>query len=88
MVTFSSKFANMDKGCDFDGTHAIVDRPLNYLGLCGQMLWTDYWLEMKLLYRIGLPNLGNATHIAVEKLITRLRGEDKNYTEGKPDFLQ
>ncbi|KAL2126473.1 hypothetical protein VTI74DRAFT_844 [Chaetomium olivicolor] len=88
MVTFSTKFGYMEHGRDFDGTLAIADKSIDYLALCGQMPWTDYWLDKNPIYPIGPPNIGNVTRIAIENLTARLKGEDKNYTEGKPDFLQ
>ncbi|KAH7631608.1 cytochrome P450 [Sordaria sp. MPI-SDFR-AT-0083] len=45
IVTFSTKFGFMEKGCDFDGTLAIADKSIDYLGICGQMPWMDYWLD-------------------------------------------
>ncbi|CCC10483.1 unnamed protein product [Sordaria macrospora k-hell] len=47
IVTFSTKFGFMEKGCDFDGTLAIADKSIDYLGICGQMPWMDYWLDKK-----------------------------------------
>ncbi|KAK4156595.1 Pisatin demethylase [Chaetomidium leptoderma] len=88
MVTFSSKFGYLEKGSDFDGTLAIADKSIDYLALCGQMPWTDYVLDKNPIYPIGPPNIGNVTRIAVANLTARLKGEDKNFTEGKPDFLQ
>ncbi|KAK4096345.1 cytochrome P450 [Parathielavia hyrcaniae] len=88
MVTFSTKFGYMDKGTDFDGTLAIADKSIDYLALCGQMPWTDFVLDKNPIYPIGPPNVGNVTRIAIQNLTARLKGEDKNFTEGKPDFLQ
>ncbi|KAK4147374.1 Pisatin demethylase [Dichotomopilus funicola] len=88
MTTFSTKFGYMEKGCDFDGTLAIADKSIDYLALCGQMPWTDYILDKNPIYPIGPPNIGNVTRIAVENLTARLKGEDKNFDESKPDFLQ
>ncbi|KAH6843270.1 cytochrome P450 [Chaetomium sp. MPI-CAGE-AT-0009] len=88
MVTFSTKFGYMEKGHDFDGTLAIADQSIDYLALCGQMPWTDYILDKNPIYPIGPPNIGNVTRIAVQNLTARLKGEDKNFTEGNPDFLQ
>ncbi|KAL3293974.1 benzoate 4-monooxygenase cytochrome p450 [Colletotrichum asianum] len=87
-VTFSKKFGYMDEGRDFDGTLAVGDQSIDYLGLCGQMPWMDYWLDKNPVYPLGPPNLSNVTRIAVEHLTARLKGEDKNFVPEKPDFLQ
>ena len=88
IVTFSKKFGYMEKGCDFDGTLAIADKSIDYLGLCGQMPWMDYVLDKNPIYPIGPPNISNVTQIAIESMVTRLKGEDKNFDPAKPDFLQ
>ncbi|KAM0326320.1 hypothetical protein ACHAQA_006920 [Verticillium albo-atrum] len=87
-VTFSKKFGYMEKGHDFDGTLAIGDKSIDYLGMCGQMPWLDYWLDKNPVYPLGPPNISNVTGIAVEALTARLKGEDKVFTPEKPDFLQ
>ncbi|KAI8271935.1 hypothetical protein K4K56_002839 [Colletotrichum sp. SAR 10_98] len=87
-VTFSKKFGYMDAGRDFDGTLAVGDQSIDYLGLCGQMPWMDYWLDKNPVYPLGPPNLSNVTRIAVEHLTARLKGEDKSFVPDKPDFLQ
>ncbi|KAL0939605.1 benzoate 4-monooxygenase cytochrome p450 [Colletotrichum truncatum] len=88
VVTFSKKFGYMDEGRDFDGTLAIGDQSIDYLGLCGQMPWIDYWLDKNPVYPLGPPNLSNVTRIAVENLTDRLSGKDMNFKPEKPDFLQ
>ncbi|KXX74662.1 Pisatin demethylase [Madurella mycetomatis] len=88
IVTFSTKFGYMEKGCDYDGTLAIADKSIDYLALCGQMPWTDYWLDKNPVYPIGPPNISNVTRIAIEKLTARLKGEDKYFNPENPDFLQ
>lgn len=88
IVTFSKKFGYMEKGSDFDGTLAIADQSIDYLGLCGQMPWLDYWLDKNPVVHIGPPNIGNVTNIAIESMVARLKGEDKNFVPEKPDFLQ
>ncbi|OHF04526.1 benzoate 4-monooxygenase cytochrome P450 [Colletotrichum orchidophilum] len=87
-VTFSRKFGYMDEGCDFDGTLAIGDQAIDYLGLCGQMPWLDHWLDKNPVYPLGPPNLSNVTRIAIENLTARLKGEDETFNHQKPDFLQ
>ncbi|KAL2157081.1 hypothetical protein VTH06DRAFT_7037 [Thermothelomyces fergusii] len=88
MVTFSSKFGYMEHGCDFDGSLAIADKMITYFTYCGQMPWTDYLLDKNPICRIGPPNIEHVTRIAVEKLTSRLKGEDDNFREDKPDYLQ
>ena len=88
IVTFSKKFGYMEKGSDFDGTLAIADQSIDYLGLCGQMPWLDYVLDKNPIYPLGPPNIANVTRIAVESMTARLREEDKNFVASKPDFLQ
>lgn len=88
IVTFSKKFGYMEAGSDFDGTLAIADQSIDYLGLCGQMPWLDYWLDKNPIVHIGPPNIGNVTNIAIQSMIARLKGEDKNFVPEKPDFLQ
>lgn len=88
MVTFSTKFGYMEYGSDFDGTLAIADKSIDYLALCGQMPWTDYVLDKNPIYPLGPPNISNVTKIAIQNMVARLKGEDPNYVEGKPDFLQ
>ena len=78
----------MNAGSDFDGTLAIADQSIDYLGLCGQMPWLDYWLDKNPLVHIGPPNIGNVTNIAIQSMVARLKGEDKNFIPEKPDFLQ
>ncbi|KAK1958741.1 cytochrome P450 [Colletotrichum sublineola] len=86
-VTFSRKFGYMNEGRDFDGTLAIGDRAIDYLGICGQMPWMDYLLDKNPVYPLGPPNLSNVTRIAIESLTARLKGED-SFNPEKPDFLQ
>ncbi|KAK3391826.1 cytochrome P450 [Sordaria brevicollis] len=88
IVTFSAKFGYMEKGCDFDGTLAIADKSIDYLGICGQMPWMDYWLDKNPVVHLGPPNISNVTNVAIEKMTTRLKGEDKVFREDRPDFLQ
>ncbi|SPO00302.1 related to pisatin demethylase / cytochrome P450 monooxygenase [Cephalotrichum gorgonifer] len=88
IVTFSKKFGYMEAGRDYDGTLAIADQSIDYLGLCGQMPWLDYVLDKNPIYPLGPPNIGNVTRIAVEAMVARLKGEDPNFTPEKPDFLQ
>ncbi|KAI9170601.1 Cytochrome P450 monooxygenase vrtE [Paramyrothecium foliicola] len=87
-VTFSKKFGYMGAGKDFDGTMAIADQSIDYLGLCGQMPWLDHWLDKNPVYRLGPPNLSTVTGIAVEALTARLKGVDENFHPEDPDFLQ
>lgn len=78
----------MDAGRDFDGSLAIANQSIDYLAICGQMPWLDYLLDKNPVYPLGPPNIGNVTNIAVQSMITRLKGEDKNFNPEKPDFLQ
>ncbi|GKT43322.1 cytochrome P450 monooxygenase vrtE [Colletotrichum spaethianum] len=87
-VTFSRKFGYMDEGRDFDGTLAIGDQAIDYLGICGQMPWMDFVLDKNPIYPLGPPNLSNVTRIGFENLTARLKGEDRNFNPEKPDFLQ
>lgn len=87
-VTFSQKFGYMKAGSDFDGTLAIADKSIDYLGMCGQMPWLDWVLDKNPVYPLGPPNISNVTGIAVQNMITRLQGQDKNFDPAKPDFLQ
>ncbi|KAH8666214.1 cytochrome P450 [Ilyonectria robusta] len=87
-VTFSKKFGYMKEGHDFDGTLAIADKSIDYLGLCGQMPWLDYWLDKNPIYPLGPPNISNVTRIAIENMTARLKGDDKDFEHKKPDFLQ
>ena len=87
-MTFSQKFGYLKEGRDFDGTLAIADQSIDYLGMCGQMPWMDYWLDKNPLYPLGPPNISSVTRIAVEMMTARLKGEDKNFDADKPDFLQ
>ncbi|KAK4224031.1 pisatin demethylase [Podospora fimiseda] len=86
--TFSKKFGYMDKGYDFDGSLAVGEKSIDYLGLCGQMPWADYWLDKNPVIALGPPNLSNVTSIAVANMTARLKGEDKNFNPVRPDFLQ
>ncbi|KAM7193310.1 putative cytochrome P450 pisatin demethylase-like [Rhypophila sp. PSN 637] len=88
IVTFSAKFGYMEAGSDFDNTLAIADKSIDYLALCGQMPWMDYVLDKNPVYPLGPPNISTVTGIAVTNMVARLKGEDPNYVEGKPDFLQ
>ncbi|KAG9255792.1 cytochrome P450 [Emericellopsis atlantica] len=87
-VTFSQKFGYMEAGKDFDGTLSVADQSIDYLGMCGQMPWLDHVLDKNPVYPLGPPNISNVTRIAVENMTARLKGEDKNFAEEKPDFLQ
>lgn len=78
----------MKEGHDFDGTLAIADKSIDYLGLCGQMPWLDYWLDKNPIYPLGPPNISNVTRIAIENMTARLKGDDKDFEPKKPDFLQ
>ena len=88
IVTFSKKFGYMQEGSDFDGTLAIADQSIDYLGLCGQMPWLDYLLDKNPVYPLGPPNIANVTNIAIQSMTSRLQGTDKNFSPEKPDFLQ
>lgn len=52
------------------------------------MPWTDYVLDKNPVYPLGLPNISNVTNIAVQKMMARLKDENTNFDETKPDFLQ
>ncbi|KAF7556956.1 hypothetical protein G7Z17_g1011 [Cylindrodendrum hubeiense] len=87
-VTFSKKFGYMEEGYDFDGTLAIADKAIDYLGVCGQMPWLDYCLDKNPVYPLGPPNIANVTRIAIERLTIRSKGEDTEFRPDRPDFLQ
>jgi hypothetical protein len=87
-VTFSKRFGYMEKGYDFDGTLAIADQAIDYLGLIGQMPWLDHFLDKNPIVRLGPPNLANVTRLAADSLFPRLAGEDPNFSPEQPDFLQ
>ena len=77
----------MDAGCDFDKTIEIADKALDYFAAVGQMPWLDYVLDKNPVKRIGPPNLGNVTRIALESLIARSQGKDANFDPKTPDYL-
>ncbi|KAG7151097.1 Cytochrome monooxygenase vrtE like protein [Verticillium longisporum] len=87
-VTFSKKFGYMEEGRDFDGTLAIADQSIDYLGICGQMPWLDHWLDKNPVYPLGPPNISNMTRIAIVALTARLAGENAACSNEKLDFLQ
>ncbi|KAH9908569.1 cytochrome P450 [Xylariomycetidae sp. FL2044] len=87
-VTFSKRFGYMVEGCDFDGTHNIANKSIDYLGICGQMPFLDFWLDKNPVIRLGPPNLDTVARMAVEALVPRLKGEDTNFDPQNPDFLQ
>ncbi|KAK0634755.1 cytochrome P450 [Bombardia bombarda] len=88
IVTFSKKFGYMEKGTDFDGTLALADQSIDYLGICGQMPWMDYWLDKNPIYPLGPPNLATVTGVAINYMVARMKGEDKRFNPDKPDYLQ
>ncbi|KAI1262289.1 cytochrome P450 [Xylariaceae sp. FL1019] len=87
-VTFSKRFGYMEHGCDFDGTHHIMDQSNDYTGICGQIPWLDNWLDKNPVIRLGPPNLDTVAHMAVGALLPRLKGEDPNFDPEDPDYLQ
>ncbi|KAH8204472.1 hypothetical protein TruAng_001388 [Truncatella angustata] len=86
-ASFSKRFGYMDKGHDFDDTVAIADKALDYFATVGQMPFLDFLLDKNPVIRIGPPNLGNVTRIALEHLISRLQGKDEHFDPQVPDFL-
>lgn len=48
----------------------------------------DFWLDKNPVYRVGPPNLGNITRIALEHIGARAQGKDPNYDPKTPDYLQ
>ncbi|RSL89151.1 hypothetical protein CEP52_014981 [Fusarium oligoseptatum] len=84
-ATFSENYGYMEKGCDFDGTIEIADRSLDYFVAVGQMPFLDRWLDKNPFVRIGPPNLGSATKIALDHIAARATGNDLN--PETPDFL-
>lgn len=51
------------------------------------MPFLDSWLDKNPVYRIGPPNLGNATGIALQRIGARVAGKDPNYDPETPDYL-
>ncbi|KAI0174798.1 cytochrome P450 [Pestalotiopsis sp. NC0098] len=87
-ATMSQRFGYMDKGHDFDGSIGIADQALDYFAAVGQMPFLDFLLDKNPVARIGPPNLSNVTRIALDHLVARLQGNDKNFDPEVPDFLQ
>lgn len=87
-ASFSERFGYMDTGRDHDKTIEIADKALDYFAAVGQMPFLDFLMDKNPVMRIGPPNLGNITRIAVEHLIARSSGKDANFNQKVPDFLQ
>jgi hypothetical protein len=51
------------------------------------MPFLDFWLDKNPVYRIGPPNLGNITGIALRHIGARASGKDPNYDPATPDYL-
>ncbi|KAK6084349.1 benzoate 4-monooxygenase cytochrome p450 [Seiridium cupressi] len=88
VVSFSQRFGYMNKGCDFDRSIAVADRVLDYFSAVGQMPFLDFLLDKNPVLRMGPPNLGNVTRIALERYIARQGDKDINFDPKFPDFLQ
>lgn len=52
------------------------------------MPFLDFLLDKNPVARIGPPNLSNVKRIALDHLVARLQGNDKNFDPEVPDFLQ
>lgn len=87
-ASFSEDFGYMAKGCDHDGTIATADAALDYFCTVGQMPFLDFWLDKNPVKRIGPPNLGNITRVAIEHIAARTQGKDPNFDPETPDYLQ
>ncbi|KAK4171504.1 putative cytochrome P450 E-class, group I [Triangularia setosa] len=87
-ATFSKSFGYMSHGHDFDGSISTADKSLDYFASVGQIPWLDFLLDKNPVVRIGPPNLSNVTKIAMTSLISRMQGQDKNFNEKAPDYLQ
>ncbi|KAL1838075.1 hypothetical protein VTJ49DRAFT_3095 [Mycothermus thermophilus] len=88
MVTMSNKCGYLEKGFDFDGVLANNVELADYFALAGQMPWIDHLLDKNPIYSFGPPGIPSVARFAIEKLTARAKGEDKNYIEGKPDYMQ
>lgn len=78
----------MEAGCDFDGTHALADKTVDYTAYVGQMPWLDFWLVKNPIVRIGPSHMSDVTRIAANSLTARLEArKDPSYHSEKPDYL-
>ncbi|KAK7932552.1 hypothetical protein PG985_003264, partial [Apiospora marii] len=87
-ATFSRPFGYMDEGHDYDHTISIADKTLDYFAAVGQIPILDFLMDKNPVMRVGPPNLGNMTRIALEHLIARQQGQDPHFDPRMPDFLQ
>ncbi|KAJ2990781.1 hypothetical protein NUW58_g2782 [Xylaria curta] len=88
MMAFSQPFGYLDNGRDFDGSIGIADKALDYFAAIGQMPFLDYVLDKNPVVRLGPPNLGNITRIAVEHIADRMHGPQNHIQSDIPDLLQ
>jgi cytochrome P450 len=65
----------------------LLNLPSSFAAV-GQLPWLDFLLDKNPVMRIGPPNLGNVTRIALEHLNSRLQGNDTIFDPAVPDFLQ
>ncbi|KAK8131649.1 hypothetical protein PG984_008087 [Apiospora sp. TS-2023a] len=87
-ASFSRQFGYMDEGRDYDHTITIADKSLDYFAAVGQIPLLDFLLDKNPVMRVGPPNLGNLTRIALEHLVARQQGQDPDFDPKVPDFLQ
>ncbi|KAF7536624.1 hypothetical protein G7054_g4385 [Neopestalotiopsis clavispora] len=88
VATMSQRFGYMDKGHDYDHSIEFADKTLDYFAAVGQMPFLDFVLDKNPVMRIGPPNLNRVTQRALEHLVARSQGNDKNFDPDVPDFLQ
>ena len=86
--SFSEDLNYLATGTDHDGTIAAADAALDYFCVVGQMPFLDFWLDKNPVKRIGPPNLGNITRVAIEHIASRAQGKDPNFDPETPDYLQ
>ncbi|KAI0009688.1 cytochrome P450 [Xylariaceae sp. FL0662B] len=85
-VSFNQTFGYMDKGFDFDGSIGIADQTMDYFSAVGQMPFLDHLFDKNPIVRIGPPNLGNITGVAVRNLAMRVQAKESTSCN-VPDFL-
>ncbi|KAI6783989.1 uncharacterized protein J7T54_004535 [Emericellopsis cladophorae] len=87
-ASFSEDFGYMAQGKDHDGTISTEDKAFDYFAAIGQVPILDYCLDKNPIKRIGPPNLGNATRVAIEHIAARTQGNDRNFDPKTPGYLQ
>ncbi|KAK4163835.1 cytochrome P450 [Cladorrhinum sp. PSN259] len=90
-VTFSQPLGYLSSATDHDGTLSTAEKSIDYFATCYSLPFLDRLMDknpIAIFRKLGPPGFGPVTGLAVQRMIARVKGEDKEVHDSSvPDFL-